>query len=54
MMCPKDEFIQMYENAVQDGHLLIDKNKSDIRYKFRKNFSDIIFLMYIIYAVQRH
>lgn len=35
----KERFIQMYENAVRDGHLLIDKNKSDIKYKFRKNFS---------------
>ena len=35
----KEQFVQMYNNAVTDGHLLIDKNKSDIRYKFRKNFS---------------
>ena len=35
----KEQFVQMYNNAVTDGHLLIDKNASDIKYKFRKNFS---------------
>jgi hypothetical protein len=35
----KEQFIQMYKNAVQDGHLMIDKNMSDVKLKFRKNFS---------------
>jgi hypothetical protein len=35
----KDEFIKMYKNAIEDGHLMIDKNMSDVKYKFRKNFS---------------
>ena len=35
----KAEFIHMYQYAVQDGHMLIDKNMPDIRRKFRKNFS---------------
>ena len=35
----KEQFIKMYKNAVQDGHLLIDKNMNDVKYKFRKNFS---------------
>ena len=35
----KDEFIHMYQYAVQDGHMLIDKNATDVKHKFRKNFS---------------
>jgi hypothetical protein len=35
----KDKFIQMYKNAVNEGYMLIDKNMSDIKLKFRKNFS---------------
>ena len=35
----KEEFIRMYKNAIQDGHLMIDKNMHDVMYKFRKNFS---------------
>jgi len=35
----KDKFIQMYKNAVNEGYMLIDKNMSDVKYKFRKNFS---------------
>ena len=38
---PKDEFIHMYQNAVQDGHFLIDKNMHDFWHKFRKNFSKL-------------
>jgi hypothetical protein len=35
----KEQFVEMYNNAVTDGHLLIDKNATDVKYKFRKNFS---------------
>ena len=35
----KDEFIHMYQNAVKDGHFLIDKNMHNVWHKFRKNFS---------------
>ena len=37
----KDRFIAMYKNAIKDGHLLIDKNKYDVKYKFRKNISSL-------------
>jgi len=35
----KEKFIKLYKEAIQDGHLLIDKNADDVKHKFRKNFS---------------